>query len=82
MRVVVISPEQSVFDGEADHVVAPAFDGEVGILPRHAPFMTLLGKGVLSVRQGNTSSRFDVVGGFLQVLNDVVRVVAGSAKSA
>lgn len=82
MRVVVISPEQSVFDGEADQLVAPAFDGEVGILPRHAPFMTLLGKGVLSVRQGNTSSRFDVSGGFLQVLNDVVRVVAGSAKSA
>ena len=82
MRVVVISPEQSVFDGEADQVVAPAFDGEVGILPRHAPFMTLLGKGVLSVRRGNGSSRFEVAGGFLQVLNDVVRVVAGSAKSA
>ena len=82
MRVVVISPEQSVFDGEADQVVAPAFDGEVGILPRHAPFMTLLGKGVLSVRRGSTSSRFDVSVGFLQVLNDVVRVVVGSAKSA
>ena len=82
MRVVVISPEQSVFDGEADQLVAPAFDGDVGILPRHAPFMTLLGKGVLSVRHGNTASRFDVSGGFLQVLNDVVRVVAGSAKSA
>jgi F-type H+-transporting ATPase subunit epsilon len=82
MRVVVISPEQSVFDGEADQLVAPAFDGDVGILPRHAPFMTLLGKGVLSVRRGNTSSRFDVSGGFLQVLNDVVRIVAGSAKSA
>jgi F-type H+-transporting ATPase subunit epsilon len=82
MRVVVISPEQSVFDGEADQLVAPAFDGEVGILPRHAPFMTLLGRGVLTVRHGNTSSRFDVDGGFLQVLNDVVRVVAGSAKTA
>jgi len=82
MRVVVISPEQSVFDGEADQVVAPAFDGEVGILPRHAPFMTLLGNGVLAVRHGNNTSRFTVSGGFLQVLNDVVRVVAGSAKNA
>ena len=82
MRVVVISPEQSVFDGDADSVVAPAFDGEVGILPRHAPFMTLLGRGVLTVRHGNTTSRFDVSGGFLQVLNDVVRVVAGNAKTA
>ena len=45
MQVTVISPEASMFDGEADAVVAPAFDGQVGILPNHAPFMTLLGEG-------------------------------------
>ena len=45
MQVTVISPEASMFDGEADAVVAPAFDGQVGILPNHAPFMTLLGRG-------------------------------------
>ena len=50
MQVTVISPEASMFDGEADAVVAPAFDGEVGILPNHAPFMTLLGEGTLTVR--------------------------------
>src|SRR2546422_1908835 len=50
MHVTVISPERAVFDGAADAVVAPAFDGQVGILPGHAPFMTLLGKGVLTVR--------------------------------
>jgi len=82
MRVVVISPEQSVFDGDADQVVAPAFDGEVGILPRHAPFMTLLGNGVLTVKQGAATSRFQVSGGFLQVLHDTVRVVAGQARTA
>ena len=82
MRVVVISPEQSVFDGEAEQVVAPAFDGEVGILPRHAPFMTLLGDGMLTVRQGGATHRFQVRGGFLQVLADTVRVVAGSAQNA
>jgi len=82
MRVVVISPEQSVFDGDADLVVAPAFDGEVGILPRHAPFMTLLGNGVLTVKQGAATSRFQVSGGFLQVLHDTVRVVAGQARTA
>lgn len=76
MRVLVISPERSVFDGEAESVVAPAYDGEVGILPRHAPFMTLLGSGTLSVRQGGTTSRFHVQGGFLQVVSNTVRVVA------
>ena len=79
MRVTVISPERSLFDGEATAVVAPAFDGQVGILPRHAPFMTLLGDGVLNVRGQGESTRFHVSGGFLQVVGDAVRVVAGSA---
>ena len=64
-----------MFDGQADSVVAPAFDGEVGILPRHAPFMTLLGEGTLVVRQGDSARRFTVRGGFLQVVDDRVRIV-------
>ena len=76
MQVTVISPESAIFDGQADAVVAPAFDGEVGILPHHAPFMTLLGEGVLTVRQGGAARRFQVRGGFLQVVDDRVRVVA------
>jgi len=65
-----------MFDGEADSVVAPAYDGEVGILPHHAPLMTLLGEGTLVVRQGGASHRFQVRGGFLQVVDNRVRVVA------
>lgn len=80
MRVTVIAPERSVFDGDAEAVVAPAFDGEVGILPRHAPFMTLLGDGRLKLRQAGSIRAFRVRGGFLQVINDVVRVVAEHAK--
>ena len=76
MQVTVISPEASMFDGVADAVVAPAFDGEVGILPNHAPFMTLLGSGRLTVRRGDVVSRFVVRGGFLQVVDNRVRVVA------
>jgi F-type H+-transporting ATPase subunit epsilon len=57
-------------------VVAPAYDGLVGILPGHAPFMTLLGTGVLKVRVGGAENRFQVAGGFLQVARDRVRVVA------
>ncbi len=69
-----------MFDGEADAVVAPAFDGQVGILPNHAPFMTLLGKGTLSVRRAESTSRFTVRGGFLQVVDNRVRVVAEHVK--
>jgi F-type H+-transporting ATPase subunit epsilon len=75
MRVTVISPESASFDGTASSVVAPAFDGEVGILPRHAPFMTLLGEGPLVIRTASGEERFAVRGGFLQVVDDTVRVV-------
>jgi F-type H+-transporting ATPase subunit epsilon len=80
MRVLVISPERAVFDGEAESVVAPAYDGAVGILPRHAPFMTLLGKGTLAIRHGGGTSTFHVQGGFLQVVSNTVRVVAESVQ--
>jgi F-type H+-transporting ATPase subunit epsilon len=75
MQVTVISPEASMFDGEADAIIAPAFDGQVGILPNHAPFMTLLGEGTLTVRRAEAVSRFSVRGGFLQVVDNRVRVV-------
>ena len=80
MHVTVISPEQSVFEGDADSVVAPAYDGMVGILPQHAPFLTLLGEGDLTVREAGTTHTFRVRGGFLQVVDDVVRVVAEYAE--
>ncbi len=76
MRVLVISPEASKFDGEADSVVAPVYDGEVGILPNHAPFMAPLGRGTLTVRHREDVTRFRVEGGFLQVVANTVRVVA------
>ena len=76
MRVLLIGPERAVFDGEADAVTAPTYDGQVGILPRHAPFMTLLGTGILTIRRAEGLSRFRVQGGFLQVVSNTVRVVA------
>lgn len=79
MKVIVLSPERPVFEGEASAVVAPAYDGEVGILPRHAPFMTLLGEGRLLVRRGEETREFEVRGGFLQVRQDTVRIVAEQA---
>jgi len=80
MHVTVISPEAAIFDGEADSVIAPAYDGQVGILPQHAPFMTLLGEGTLLVRSGASSHRFAVRGGFLQAVHDNVRIVAEHVK--
>ena len=79
MHVTVISPESAIFDGEADAVVAPAYDGSLGVFPRHAPMMTLLGKGTLRLAAGE---RFAVEGGFVQVVDDKVRVVTEHAAKA
>jgi F-type H+-transporting ATPase subunit epsilon len=84
LNVSVISPEAVLYQGTTDSVVAPAFDGEVGILTGHAPMMTLLGRGVLRLRGvGREAPReFAVDGGFLQVADDRVRVVTERADVA
>ena len=75
LHVRVISPEASLYEGDATSVVAPAYDGEVGILTGHAPMMTLLGKGELRIDGGGGSRKFTIEGGFLQVVKNEVRVV-------
>ncbi|MGH7700391.1 MAG: F0F1 ATP synthase subunit epsilon [Gemmatimonadales bacterium] len=80
--MTVVSPERALFDGAAESVVAPAVDGLVGILPRHAPFMTLLGDGVVAVRRDEGTTRFRVFGGFLRVVGEAVWVVADRVETA
>ena len=76
LTVRVVSPEKVMFEGEAASVVAPAWDGQVGILPRHAPMITLLGAGTLSVDlPGGGSEEWFVAGGALKVENDQVTVL-------
>ena len=82
LTVTVISPEAVLFEGTSDSVVAPAFDGELGILTGHAPMMTLLGKGILRVSDGGSQRRFSIEGGFLQVVENQVRVVTERAEPA
>ena len=76
LHVSVISPESLLFEGDAPSVVAPAHDGEVGILTGHAPMVTVLGTGTLRIGDGLS---FSVAGGFLQVVDDHVRVVTERA---
>lgn len=79
LNVSVISPENVLFEGAVESVVAPAFDGEIGILTGHAPLMTLLGKGVLRLGAAGTGRQYNIEGGFLQVADDEVRVVTEKA---
>ena len=82
LHVVVISPDATVFEGQVDSVVAPAWDGQVGILRGHAPMMAVLGTGQVRVTRGGAEERFEVDGGFLQVVDNVVTVLSERASAA
>lgn len=82
LSVSVITPEKTVYEGDADMVVAPAWDGEVGILRGHAPMMTLLGAGRLRVTKDGADQSFRLAGGFLQVADDVVTILSETAESS
>ena len=82
LKVSVISPEASVFEGTTNVVVAPGFDGEFGVMSDHAPMMTLLGKGTLRIGDGAEARSFRIEGGFLQVAANAVRVVTEKATPA
>ena len=81
LRVAIISPESTIYEGDADMVVAPAWDGEVGVLRGHAPMLVLLGAGEMRVTTGGSEQRFHVEGGFMQVADDVVTVLSESAST-
>ena len=76
LEVRVVSPDRVVFEGEASAVVAPAWDGQVGILPSHAPMLALVGSGKLNIeRPGGGSDAFHVAGGVLKVERDQVTLL-------
>lgn len=82
LTVSVISAEATLFEGQAASVVAPAYDGQVGILTQHAPMITALGRGTLRIQGDGGSQQFTVAGGFLQVVDNHVRVVTEQASVA
>lgn len=81
MRVSIVTPDRTFFEGEAASAVLPAIDGEVGILPRHAPLISRLGHGVARIeeREGAPPTRVAIYGGFLKVQDDQVTVLASGA---
>ena len=83
LTIAIITPEVCLPPREADAVVLPACDGQVGILPRHADFVCLLGAGVLILKSDDGSSaRIAVQGGIARVANDEIRVLAEHVRPA
>jgi F-type H+-transporting ATPase subunit epsilon len=80
----VVSVERSLFEGEVEFIIANGADGELGVMARHAPLMTVLKPGALNIQEtmGGTEQLLFVGGGFLEVLPDRVTVLADVAEHA
>jgi F-type H+-transporting ATPase subunit epsilon len=78
----IVTPERLAYSDEVDSVQVPGTEGELGILPHHAPLLSMLGVGELRIRKGGAEESFAIVGGFVQVRPDKVVVMAETADMA
>jgi len=80
MQCIVVTPERTLYDQPAEFVALTLFDGEIGIEPGHTPMIGRLGCGEMRIRrEGQTTDRYYVEGGFVEVLGDVISVLTQRA---
>jgi F-type H+-transporting ATPase subunit epsilon len=83
IHIELVTQEKKIFDEpNADMIIIPAVEGEMGVLPNHAPVLTTLTFGELVVRKGNAEERFAIYGGVVDVRPDKVVVLADTAESS
>ena len=82
LELEIVTPERQVYADTVDAVMVPGSEGEMGVLPHHAPLVSMLGVGELRIRKGGAEESFAIVGGFVQVRPDKVVVMAETADLA
>jgi F-type H+-transporting ATPase subunit epsilon len=80
IRLKVVTPGRLVLDEEVDEVTAPGVKGEFGVLPNHISFLTLLEPGEMSYKKGTTTRFLAISGGYAEVLDNVMTVLAPAAE--
>jgi F-type H+-transporting ATPase subunit epsilon len=81
IRCEIVSQDREVFSGDADIVILPGTQGEMGILPNHAPLLSTLEFGILTVRYQSNEEHFAIAGGVVEVQPDLITVLADSAEN-
>ena len=80
MRLEIITAEREVYADDVDVLVAPGIEGQLGILPHHAPLMTVLQPGELLIRKDGEETYLAVSGGFLEVIGNKVTILADACE--
>lgn len=81
-RLEIVTPQRKVFSEDVKFLVAPGTEGELGILPEHAPLITSLNIGITRIQQDSDFIKVFVSGGFMEVRNSKVTILAPSAERA
>lgn len=81
IRCEIVSQDKSVFEGDADVVIIPTKQGQLSILPGHAPLLAMLDLGLITVRKDDHEEVFTVTGGFLEVQPDIITILADASES-
>ena len=81
IRCEIVSQDRTVFQGDVDIVILPGAAGEMGILPHHAPVLTILKYGVIKIRQNGKEELFAVAGGMAEVQPNIVTILADAAEN-
>ncbi len=81
IRCEIVSQDRMVFEGDVDIIVAPGIDGEMGILPNHAPLLSTLDFGILRVRTEGREEVFTIAGGVIEVQPKIVTILADAAEN-
>ena len=76
MTVNILTPDKQLYEGEATYVGLPGTDGSLGILSNHAPLVTTLRNGEITVKTGSEEMTFEVNGGTVEVFNNHVTILA------
>ena len=77
----IVSQDRMVYSGDADMIIVPGVEGEMGILPNHAPLLSTLNLGILRVRHQGKELEFTIAGGVVEVQPDSVTVLADAAEN-
>lgn len=81
IRCEIVSQDRTVFEGDVDIVVIPGTDGEMGILPNHAPLLSTIRLGVVKVRRASEEQVFTITGGLVEVQPTIVTILADAAEN-
>jgi F-type H+-transporting ATPase subunit epsilon len=82
LQLEIVTPERQAYSDMVDSVYCPGTEGEFGVLPHHAPMLSMLGVGELRIQKGGEEEFFAIAGGFVQVRPDKVVVMAELADMA